>query len=123
MLATRLKKVIHVVISDCQSAFLGGRNIHDGVVIVNELVDLAKRKKDECMLFKVDFEKAYDTVSWSFLFDMMGRMGFDELWIRWIRSCVSTSSMSVLVNGSPTADFSVQRGLRQGDIHYHPFFF
>lgn len=55
VLANRLKKVLPSVISDCQSTFLGGRNILDGIVVVNELVDLAKRRKDACMFFKVFF--------------------------------------------------------------------
>lgn len=44
----------------CQSVFLSSRQILDGVLIVNEIVDLAKRRKEECMLFKVDFQKACD---------------------------------------------------------------
>lgn len=52
--------------SNCQSTFLGGRHILGGVLVVNEVVDLAKRKKEECLLFKVDFEKAYDSISWKF---------------------------------------------------------
>ncbi|GAU32416.1 hypothetical protein TSUD_221050 [Trifolium subterraneum] len=50
--------------------------IIDGVVVLNEIVDLAKRRKDECLLFKVDFERAYDTVNWGFLERMMIKMGF-----------------------------------------------
>lgn len=122
VLTNRLKKVLPNVISDCQSTFWGGRNILDGVVVLNELVDLAKTKKNECMFFKVDFEKTYDTIYWSFLFYMMERLGFNSTWLRWTKACICSSSLSVLVNGSPTQDFLVSRGLRQGDS-LSPFLF
>ena len=84
--------------------------------MANEVVEEARRSKRPCMIFKVDFEKAYDSVSWQFLFYMLSRMGFPERWSRWIRGCLTSASISVLVNGSPTAEFKPQRGLRQGTL-------
>jgi hypothetical protein len=121
LLANRLKRVLGMI-SPCQSAFLLQRQILDGVVVLNELIDLATRRKDECLFLKVDFERAYDTVSWRFLERMMMKMGFAKGWLKWMRACIFESSMSILVNGSPTNDFKVERGLRQGDPLF-PFLF
>jgi hypothetical protein len=75
-------------VASTQSAFLKGRQLVDGVVVVNEVVDLAKRTSRSCLNFKVDFEKAYDSVEWSFLDHMLGRFGFCAKWKDWIRACV-----------------------------------
>jgi len=48
------------VVSDSQSAFIRGKQILDGILVANEVVDEARRMKKELLLFKVDFEKAYD---------------------------------------------------------------
>lgn len=84
----------------------------DSILIANELVDDTKRNKKDMVLFKVDFEKAYDSVSWNFLDYMMSRMGFNQLWRKWIRKCLQTASVSVLINKSPTKEFQVGKGLR-----------
>jgi len=64
---------------------------------------------------KVDFEKAYDLVRWEYLYDMLHKLGFHSKWIRWIRGCMESATVSVLVNGSPTEEFKPKRGLRHGD--------
>jgi hypothetical protein len=68
-----------------------------------------------CLVLKVDFEKAYDSVDWNFLEYMLRRFGFGDKWIRWIKACVFAGNLSVLVNGSPTPEVNIQRGLKQGD--------
>jgi hypothetical protein len=66
VLANRLAKVMNSIIPTTQSAFIKGRNLVDGVMVVNEIIDLAKKTGRECMVFKVDYEKAYDSVDWGF---------------------------------------------------------
>lgn len=103
------------IISENQNAFLKSMNILDAVVILNELLDYAKKKGNSCMVFKVDFEKAYDSVSWEFLDYMFFRIGFNEKWKAWINTCLKSASVSVLVKGSPTEEFPISRGIHQGD--------
>jgi len=115
VLAGRLKKVMPAIIDESQSAFLRGRGLLDSVLMANEAVEELRKKGRSGLCLKVDFEKAYDSVRWEFLYDMLQRMGFHSLWILWIKGCLESATVSVLVNGSPTEEFKPSRGLRQGD--------
>jgi hypothetical protein len=122
LLANRLRLVIGSVISEAQTAFVRDRQILDGILIANEVVDEARKYKKELLLFKVYFEKAYDSVDWGYLDAVLGKMEFPPLWRKWMRECVCTAKASVLVNDSPTDEFPLERGLRQGDP-LSPFLF
>ncbi|GKB29228.1 putative RNA-directed DNA polymerase [Tanacetum coccineum] len=76
ILANRLSLVIPSIIGEVQMAFIKGRQIIDGPLVVNEVISWAKKHKKKLLLFKVDFEKAFDTLSWSFLDSIMAQMGF-----------------------------------------------
>ncbi|MCI31889.1 RNA-directed DNA polymerase (Reverse transcriptase) [Trifolium medium] len=61
VLTKRLGLVMDSLISKNQSAFIKGRLLVDGVLVVNEVVEWVKRAKKKCLIFKVDFKKAYDS--------------------------------------------------------------
>ena len=66
VLANRMKKVMALIVDETQSAFIEGRHLLHSVLIVNEVIEEAKRSNKSCLVFKVDYEKAYDSVSWEF---------------------------------------------------------
>ena len=71
--------------------------------------------KDGYMAVKLDMSKAYDRVKWEFLEVVIRRMGFDAKWIHLILMCVSSTTYSVIVNGTPMGRIVPSRGIWQGD--------
>jgi len=80
VLASRLRSVIGSVISDFRFAFVKDIEILDGILATSEVVDEARIHKKELLLFKVDFEQAYDFVNLGYLDDVMRKIMFLNLW-------------------------------------------
>jgi hypothetical protein len=70
---------------------------------------------DQGVILKLDYEKAYDRVSWDFLFEVLQSRGFSEKWISWIKQLVIGGSVGIMVNGEDSPYFKPGKGLRQGD--------
>nr|GFB88417.1 RNA-directed DNA polymerase, eukaryota [Tanacetum cinerariifolium] len=122
VLATRLAGVISNLVSHTQTAFIANRQILDGPFVVNELLAWCNRKKKQALMFKVDFAEAYDSVRWDYLLDVLQAFGFGSNWCKWIRGILSSSMASILINGSPTSEFPLLCGLKQGDPLAHFLF-
>ena len=89
------------LVNKAQNAYVGGRQIMDASLIANEVIDSMLKKKEKGLLCKLDIEKAYDRINWKFLLRVLQKMGFGRKWVKWIEWCITTTSFSILINGSP----------------------
>nr|GFC15085.1 RNA-directed DNA polymerase, eukaryota [Tanacetum cinerariifolium] len=115
ILAYRLSTVISGLISNTQSTVVANRHILDGPFILNEVLAWCKRRRKQALVFKVDFAKACESVRWDFLFDVLLAFGFGPKWCQWIRGIFSSNMASILINRSPSSEFPIFSGLKQGD--------
>jgi hypothetical protein len=111
----RLNTVADHVVRPSQTAFMQGRNILDGVVILHEAVYELHTKKSNGVILKLDFEKAYDKVKWSFLQQTLRMKGFSPEWRALINDFMSGGSVAIRVNDDTGHYFQTRKGLRQGD--------
>ncbi|KAL8463730.1 hypothetical protein ACS0TY_034404 [Phlomoides rotata] len=116
IIADRLGTVLPTLVDHAQVAFTKGRNITENIFLAQELLRgyARKRTSPRCTL-KVDLRKAYDTISWEFLENVLHGLGFPLVFANWIMECVSTPSYSIAINGSSEGFFQGKRGIRQGD--------
>ncbi|XP_042477679.1 uncharacterized protein LOC122059038 [Macadamia integrifolia] len=115
-MAKRLEPLLPRIISEEQGAFQKGKLIHNNISDASELANLMfSSTRGGGLGLKIDIRKAYDTISWPFLFQVLRRFGFSETWITWLHQLLISTKISILVNGGPQGFFGMERGLRQGD--------
>ncbi|KAM0911367.1 hypothetical protein ACQ4PT_013525 [Festuca glaucescens] len=115
ILASRLSPRMNELINPCQSAFIKRRSIHDNFVYVQSLAKLFRQTKTLALLLKLYVEKAFDSISWEFLLEILQARGFSLHWRNLIATLLASSSTRILVNGHLTELILHRRGLRQGD--------
>jgi hypothetical protein len=88
----------------------------EGIVILHETIHEIHHKKMSGVLFKIDFEKAYDKVNWAFLYQMMQARGLGDVLCDWIMKVVRRGRCAVKVNDTIGPYFPTYAGVRQGDL-------
>ncbi|XP_074313926.1 uncharacterized protein LOC141649128 [Silene latifolia] len=116
VLCNRLALILPEVVSQNQGGFIQGRSIMENILICQDIIRLYSRGNvsPRC-LFKLDLQKAYDTVEWSFLNQMLSALKFPRTFIGWVMQCVTTATYTLSLNGDSFGFFEGKRGLRQGD--------
>jgi hypothetical protein len=97
-----------------QFGFLKGRQIHQAIGISQEGLHSIHTQKQKAITYKVDLSKSFDKVSWLYIRLLLIHLGFNHPFVTWTMNCISSTSFSLLINGSATKFFRVERGLHQG---------
>ena len=115
ILALRLAPFMPCLVSTNQTAFVRKRSILDSYKYVQCAAAVFRRRKIPKLLLKLDISKAFDSLAWSFLLEILLKLGFSTRWCNWISVLLSTASSKILLNGVPGAPITHRRGVRQGD--------
>ncbi|CAM8998015.1 unnamed protein product [Rhodiola kirilowii] len=128
MIVNRLQGFLGEVISVEECAFLKNRIITDNILLTHEINHYIRHNRNRktvvgslklglalMMILTHDIAKAYDTVNWFFLEQVMLKLGFNDVWVRRMMNLVSTVRYSIRVHNSYTDMIVPNRGIRQGD--------
>ncbi len=114
ILANRLKIVVPNIITTNQTYAVIKRDITDVINNIRDIIWYMKEEKETGYIISVDLEKAFDRVEHKYLIDVMGRFGFGENFLNWIKCLYKDITSCVKVNGFLTEDFKITRSIRQG---------
>ena len=110
-----LKKVLDNIINENQKGFIAGRFLGENIRLIYDVLFESKKQNIPGMLLSIDFEKAFDTVSWNFISDVLDYFNFGNSIKTWIGLFQKGSETCILQNGFISEAFNLRRGCRQGD--------
>jgi hypothetical protein len=100
-MANRLADRLHQMVSPNHSAFIKGRFIQDNFMLVQQIARILQQQKQSRILLKLDISKAFDSMAWPFMLEVMHHLGFGSIWRDIISGLLCTSTTQVLLNGIP----------------------
>ena len=115
VIASRIKNVLPTIINVDQSGFMSNRFTGDNIRLIYDILNFGLEQKKPGILLLIDFEKAFDSVAWSFIQKALKYFNFKKDIIKWIEIFYKDIKSTVIVNNSPTPWFPIERGCRQGD--------
>ena len=113
-IANRLKKVIPKLVNSDQTGFIKGRFIGENIRLINGVINFAAAKNIPGLLLFLDFEKAFDSLNWSFIQRTFKHFNFGSSMINWVKTFYNNIESCVLNNGWSSNFFKPERGVRQG---------
>ena len=113
-IANRLKKVIPKLVNSDQTGFIKGRFIGENIPLINGVINFAAAKNIPGLLLFLDFEKAFDSLNWSFIQRTFKHFNFGSSMINWVKTFYNNIESCVLNNGWSSNFFKPERGVRQG---------
>ena len=113
ILAKRISPLLYSLLSENQHCVLG-RSIIDCNTKIRDVMYYSGKNSITGAWINVDWEKAFDRVTWNFLFKILIKMGFPSFIIKWIKTLYTDLQSQCLINGHFTNKFNILRGVRQG---------
>ena len=115
VIANRLKGVLNDLIHENQKGFLSGRFIGENTRLLYDLIDHIEIQNKPGMVLLLDFEKAFDSVSWNFIYKVFDFFNFGEYFITLLKIILTDIKLCVIQHGFSSEFFNIGRGCRQGD--------
>lgn len=115
VIANRIKTVLESLVHEDQKGFIPGRCIAENVRLIYDVLFETKNQELPGLILSVDFEKAFDTVSWKFIESVLKYFNFGPSIISWIKLFQTGSESCIIQNGFISEFFYLKRGCRQGD--------
>ena len=113
-LASRLQEVLPKLVNTDQAGYIKGRYIGENVRIIEDIMTYTELKHLPGYIILIDFEKAFDSVSWDFLLNSLLSLNFGRNFIKWIQILYTSIESCVTNNGYSSRHFQLNRGIRQG---------
>ena len=114
ILAGRLKFVIDELIDCDQTGYITGRYIGENIRTVSDVIEYLNANNKSGIILLIDFEKAFDTISWDFIDKALHKFNFGPTFRHWVKVLYTDSKSAVINNGNFTEFFNLERGVRQG---------
>ena len=113
-IANQLEPVLHMLINEDQSGFIKGRFIGQNIRLVQDILDITDEQNIPGIMLQLDFEKAFDSIEWNFIWKTLEKFNFWENFINVIKLCYNNIESTVINNGFLCGWFQLERGMRQG---------
>ena len=115
LFANRLKEVLPSIIFETQTGYIKNRSIEDAVRLIQDIISHLDINNKPGLLLAIDFQKAFDSIEWSFLLKALKHFNFGEYFIKWVEIFYRDASSCIINNGFTSRYFDINRGVRQGD--------